>query len=121
MRPDAAEFELAPSVAAVPDDAPIEPELDPHTPNRIDGDDAGYPRMSEALGEQGDVELRLTLDEEGRVRGVELLKGSGFERLDEAAMSAAPKWRFDLTPPAGFAAEDVLRTFIHVVHFKTKK
>lgn len=119
LRPDAVEFDQAPSVAAVPEDAPI--ELDPHTPNRIDGDDARYPRISEALGEQGDVELRLTLDEEGRVRGVVLLKGSGFERLDEAAMSAAPKWRFDLTPPAGFVAEDVLRTFIHVVHFKTKR
>jgi TonB family protein len=46
------------------------------------------------------------------VRGVELVESSGYSRLDEAAMSAAPKWRFDLTP------SDVLRNFVHTVHFK---
>jgi TonB family protein len=107
--------------AEVPDE-PIEdlPEVDPtdpeaderHPPQRIEGKDPDYPRLSSRLKEQGAVVLRLTLDEEGRVRGVELVESSGYSRLDEAAMSAAPKWRFDLTP------NGVLRIFEHTVHFK---
>lgn len=81
-------------------------------PKRIEGKDPAYPRLSSRLKEQGAVALRLTLDEAGRVRGVELVESSGYSRLDEAAMSAAPKWRFDLTP------SDVLRNFVHTVHFK---
>lgn len=92
-----------------------------HTPSRIEGADPDYPRMSLRLKESGDVELRLTLDEEGRVRGVELANSSGVSRLDEAAMSAAPRWRFDLTPPLGYVDADVLRSFIHIVHFELSK
>ena len=107
--------------AEVADELPEEvPEVDPadldgnelHPPQRIEGKDPDYPRLSSRLKEQGDVVLRLTLDEQGRVRGVELVESSGYSRLDEAAMSAAPKWRFDLTP-AG-----VLRIFEHTVHFQ---
>lgn len=83
-----------------------------HPPQRIEGKDPDYPRLSSRLKEQGTVVLRLSLDEEGRVRGVELVESSGYSRLDEAAMSAAPKWRFDLTPSG------VLRIFEHRVHFK---
>ena len=93
------------------------PVVDPEqpeglAPQRVDGEDPEYPRLSARLKEQGDVVLRLTLDEEGRVRGVELVESSGYIRLDEAAMSAAPKWRFDLTP------EGALRRFEHTVHFQ---
>jgi protein TonB len=105
-----------------PDDEDVEDKLPPsHTPERIEGEDADYPRMSLRLEEAGDVELRLSLDEEGRVRGVELEESSGFARLDEAAMSAAPRWRFDLTPPPGFEADDVLRSFVHIVHFQLEQ
>ncbi len=103
------------------EDAPIDAEIQLYTPLRSEGEDAPYPRLSLRLQEQGDARLRLTLDDEGRVRGVELIQSSGFPRLDEAAMSAAPKWRFDLTPPAGVAAEGVCRVFEHVVHFQLKK
>ncbi|MDG2144360.1 MAG: energy transducer TonB [Planctomycetota bacterium] len=87
-------------------------DVEPRIPLRIEGEDPDYPRLSSRLKEQGDVILRLTLDDEGRVRGVELLESSGYIRLDEAAMSAAPKWRFDLT------VEGVLRCFDHTVHFQ---
>lgn len=119
LLPPAIEAPVLP--AEVADELPEEvPEVDPadldgnelHPPQRIEGKDPDYPRLSSRLKEQGDVVLRLTLDEQGRVRGVELVESSGYSRLDEAAMSAAPKWRFDLTP-AG-----VLRIFEHTVHFQ---
>ena len=102
---DEEQLELAPD-----EESDEDPEL--ATPKRIEGKDPAYPRLSSRLKEQGDVELRLTLDDEGRVRGVELVTTSGYSRLDEAAMSAAPKWRFDVTP------EGVLRSFVHTVHFR---
>lgn len=53
-----------------------------------------YPTMSRRLGEEGQVVLLLTVDEEGRVIEATVDKSSGFERLDEAAVrEATRRWR----------------------------
>lgn len=52
-----------------------------------------YPAMSRRLGEQGRVVLRVELDGTGRVGSVVVSSGSGFRRLDEAAIAAVKKWR----------------------------
>jgi protein TonB len=44
--------------------------------------------------EQGKVILRVHVDAEGRVAGIELYRSSGFERLDKAALAAVRQWRF---------------------------
>lgn len=53
-----------------------------------------YPAQSRRAGEEGSVRLRILVDERGIPRDVEIVKGSGFARLDEAAMEAVRKWRF---------------------------
>jgi protein TonB len=47
------------------------------------------------LQEEGVVELRLELLQNGTVRALEVARSSGFRRLDEAALSAAKTWRFN--------------------------
>jgi protein TonB len=53
-----------------------------------------YPPASRRAGEEGTVRLRILVDERGMPRDVQLAQGSGFARLDQAAMEAVRKWRF---------------------------
>jgi periplasmic protein TonB len=53
-----------------------------------------YPSASRRGGEEGTVRLRVLVDERGRPRDVQLAQSSGFPRLDDAAMDAVRRWRF---------------------------
>ncbi len=62
---------------------------------------AAYPPESRAAGEHGVVILRLTVDGNGRPTTVSIAKGSGFPRLDRAAIEAGWRCRVrDATPGA---------------------
>jgi len=52
-----------------------------------------FPLQSKHLHEQGEVTLRVELDEQGRVSDLGIVKSSGFTRLDEAARAAVLTWR----------------------------
>lgn len=47
-----------------------------------------YPRLSYRRGEEGTVELELTIDQNGSLSDLRLLKSSGHETLDRAAIRA---------------------------------
>ena len=53
-----------------------------------------YPPLSRKLHEEGRVVLRVRVDANGRVEGLEVATSSGFARLDEAALAAVSRWRF---------------------------
>lgn len=53
-----------------------------------------YPLLSRKLREEGKVRLRVRVSAAGRAEAVELVTGSGFSRLDEAARSAVAGWQF---------------------------
>lgn len=53
-----------------------------------------YPALSQRMGEQGEVVLRVQVSAAGKALAVELAKPSGFERLDRAAMQTVSTWRF---------------------------
>lgn len=53
-----------------------------------------YPDDLQAAGIGGTVWLRLWVDRDGRVAEAEVARTSGFERLDRAAVVAAPRFRF---------------------------
>lgn len=61
------------------------------TSNRVE---PVYPAASRRAGEEGTVRLKVLVDERGRPQTVEIVKASGFARLDEAAVQAVRKWRF---------------------------
>ena len=56
--------------------------------------DAYYPSFSKRSGEQGDVVVKLIIDETGAVEEVALLKSSTFPRLDRAATEIGKRYRF---------------------------
>jgi protein TonB len=53
-----------------------------------------YPRMSKRLGEQGTVILKVLIGVNGQAEKIEIFKSSGFDRLDQAAIETAAKWRY---------------------------
>lgn len=56
-----------------------------------------YPPASRRAGEQGVAQFRILVDEHGKPLQVNVVKSSGFPRLDEAAAAAIRKWTF--VPP----------------------
>jgi len=53
-----------------------------------------YPAGARRDGEEGTVRLRVLVDERGRPTEVQVTQGSGFARLDDAAVDAVRRWRF---------------------------
>ena len=49
--------------------------------------EAFYPAFSKHAGERGATRLLLNIDASGQVVGVKVAKGSGFSRLDQAAVN----------------------------------
>ena len=56
--------------------------------------DAYYPSFSKRSGEQGEVVVRLIIDEGGNVEDIALLKSSTFPRLVRAASDIGRRYRF---------------------------
>lgn len=92
------------TLIAAPAPAPAPPMVAPSPPSVVQGADLSarmvsgapprYPVESRRKREQGTVLLLLTLDTEGRVSSISIARSSGFERLDNAALSAVRKWRW---------------------------
>lgn len=53
-----------------------------------------YPATSRRLGEEGSVTLRVFVDPSGRPQQVLVDRSSGHSRLDDAAVNAVKRWRF---------------------------
>ena len=66
-----------------------------------------YPLLSKRMNEQGKVVLRVELEEDGRVAHLEVIKSSGSQRLDSAALSAVKTWRCKPTMRNGVAVKAV--------------
>jgi protein TonB len=65
-------------------------ELSLACPNRSP---PNYPAISRRLGEQGQVKLKVELDETGRVTSARVVESSGYKRLDDAGLAAVKSWR----------------------------
>lgn len=53
-----------------------------------------YPSLSQRLQEEGTVMLSFTISTDGSVSNPSVSKSSGIPRLDEAALSCVPHWRY---------------------------
>ncbi len=86
----------APVILAAPEAKPavgpvvLATELAVSCPGRSAPD---YPLLSRRLGEVGTAVVRVELDEQGRVNAARVASGSGFGRLDAAALDAVRTWR----------------------------
>jgi protein TonB len=53
-----------------------------------------YPSQARRRNQQGVVLVEVRLDERGQQRSLNVLRSSGVESLDRAALEAVAKWRF---------------------------
>jgi protein TonB len=79
--------------------APVEaaPVIAPTLARGIEGTHTTppYPPVALRLGEEGTVRLHIALDSSGKIETVRIVKTSGSERLDNAAVSwVAGHWRY---------------------------
>jgi protein TonB len=77
-----------------------------------------YPALSQSLGEQGLVMLRVHITADGRADQVLLQQGSGFLRLDRAAREVIWRWRFI---PARRGTENVPGWVVVPIRFNLRK
>ena len=54
-----------------------------------------YPPKARRMGYEGIVMLKVLINESGRVNNLEVLKSSGYDILDRAALSTVKEWRFE--------------------------
>lgn len=66
-----------------------------------------YSAVSRRLNEQGQVVLRVELDETGRISSVRVEKSSGYKRLDEAGLAAVKNWQCNAATRNGVAVRAV--------------
>ena len=50
--------------------------------------------MSKRLGEKGNVVVRVLIGADGTAQKAELKQSSGYDRLDQAAVTTVLKWRY---------------------------
>ncbi|QTN28860.1 TonB family protein [Rhodoferax sp. AJA081-3] len=62
-----------------------------------------YPALSKRMGEQGKVIIRTLIGADGTAQDASVFKSSGFDRLDQAALATARKWRYVPGKRAGVA------------------
>ena len=53
-----------------------------------------YPMVSRKLGEEGTVLVKGCIEENGSIRNVEIINGSGHARLDAEAIETVRRWTF---------------------------
>jgi len=80
--------------AATPAPAPAKVEPPYSSADYLNNPKPAYPALSRRLGEQGRVELRVYIAADGTPQRADVVKSSGFDRLDQAAVTTVLKWRF---------------------------
>jgi protein TonB len=53
-----------------------------------------YPMVSRKLGEEGTVLLKGCIEEGDSIKNIEIINGSGYERLDTEAIETVRQWTF---------------------------
>ncbi|MBS1785577.1 MAG: energy transducer TonB [Acidobacteria bacterium] len=91
---------LAPAQPAPPAPSGSGSDHAPATAPRFDAaylnnPDPAYPVASRRIGEEGRVILRVLVSALGQAEQVEVRTSSGSSRLDQAALSAVKRWRFE--------------------------
>ncbi|NTX58822.1 energy transducer TonB, partial [Myxococcus sp. CA039A] len=82
--------EQAPATATA--EAPPSDEV--QVPRRLDSVAVPYPEAEQAAGREGEVVLRLTLDEQGSVTDSEVVRSAGAA-FDEAVRTASLSFKFE--------------------------
>ena len=74
-----------------------------------------YPESARRQGVEGTVLLKMRVTEQGRVEEVQVERSAGHPDLDQSAMAAVQRWRFE---PARRSGEPVAVWVFIPVEFK---
>ena len=74
-----------------------------------------YPESARRQGVEGTVLLKMRITEQGRVEDVQVERSAGHPDLDQSAMEAVQRWRFE---PARRSGEPVAVWVLIPVEFK---
>jgi periplasmic protein TonB len=77
----------------------------------------GYPEVSRRRGEEGVVVLVALVGADGEIKELKVKESSGFEKLDQAAVMAVKKWRFQ---PAKMGMIDISSEVEIPIRFRLK-
>lgn len=92
------------STAPVPSSAkPVKVALPSSDADYLNNPKPTYPMLSKRMGEQGQVLVRVLIGADGLPQKAEIKSSSGFDRLDQAALSTVLKWRYVPGHRAGVA------------------
>jgi protein TonB len=102
----APEPEPLPPVEEVKEEPPAEATPEPVVPPSADAQEVNnpapaYPAISKKLKEEGTVLLTILVTKEGRVAEAQIKTSSGHKRLDDAAIRAIKRWKFNPATQAG--------------------
>ncbi len=81
-------------VATVAPPPPVTQITPPRTEGKQHECESQYPPLSRRLSEQGIVTVKFTVTTQGTVAGATVVKSSGFQRLDDAAIQCTSRWRY---------------------------
>lgn len=82
------------AVAPVAPPAPPAVQLPSSDADYLQNPKPPYPPISKRLGEQGKVIVRVLIGVDGQAQKSEIRQSSGFERLDQAAVTTVMRWRY---------------------------
>jgi TonB family protein len=90
---EGSQSDVTPAVKPAPPALPaVRPKADPNRFSRLLVDD--YPAGAMRKKQEGDVTLSMCMSVDGRASDVKVIKSSGVDSLDEAAVNGIPKLRF---------------------------
>ena len=92
--PATASATIAAASPAATSPAPAKVELPTHVATYLQNPKPDYPALSVRRGEQGQVVLNVLIGIDGKAQKAEIVKSSGFERLDAAALATVQRWRY---------------------------
>lgn len=99
---------LPPAPVAVAPVAPAAPpavQLPSSDADYLQNPKPAYPPISRRLGEQGKVIVRVLIGADGQAKKTEIRQSSGFDRLDQAAVTTVMRWRYVPGKRGGVAEE----------------
>jgi protein TonB len=105
----------APVKAVAP--APVAPSAPVFDADYLHNPSPVYPPLSINAREEGKVLLSVHVEANGQPSSVEVLKTSGFDRLDKSAVNAVRRWKFT---PAKLAGEAIAAWVNVPVNFSLK-